>query len=104
MVAAIRLWSEYFWPHARAAPRQIGLSERHANSRRVLRWIKAYHRTYVAREEIRREALGQPLDAEQTQRLLDHLVKSGWLREIATSRLLKFCFSRLYPAFEAQWS
>jgi hypothetical protein len=33
MVSAIRLWREYFWPHARAALRQIGLAERHADAR-----------------------------------------------------------------------
>jgi hypothetical protein len=38
----------------------------------------------VSREEVRRQALGQSLDADQTQHLLDGLVKAGWLREIAT--------------------
>jgi len=80
MVSAIRLWREYFWPHARAALRQIGLAERHANSRRVLGWIKARGKHEVSREEIRRDALGQSLDADQTQQLLDGLVKAGWLR------------------------
>ena len=84
MVAAIRLWLEFFWPHARAALRQIGRSERHANARRVLRWIKAQGKTEVSREEVRRDALGQSSDAEQTQHLLDGLVKAGWLREITT--------------------
>jgi Protein of unknown function (DUF3987) len=82
--AAIRLVRDYFWPHARASLRQIGLSERHANARRVLRWIKANGRDEVSREEVRRQALGQSLDADQTQHLLDGLVKAGWMREIAT--------------------
>ena len=85
MVGAVRLWCEYFWPHARAALRQIGLSGRHTNSRRVLWWIKANAKTEVSGEEIRREALSQSLDAEQTRQLLDSLVKSGWLREATTS-------------------
>jgi hypothetical protein len=34
---AVRLVRDYFWPHSRAALRQIGLSERHADARRVLR-------------------------------------------------------------------
>jgi len=84
MDAAIRLWREYFWPHARAALRQVGLNERHTNARRVLRWIKANSKGEVSREEVRREALGQSLDASQTQHLLDGLVKAGWMREIAT--------------------
>ena len=59
MTAAIRLWREFFWPHARAVLRQIGLSDRHRNVRRVLRWIKAHGKDEISREEIRREALGQ---------------------------------------------
>jgi hypothetical protein len=83
MRAAVRLVRDYFWPHSRAALRQIGLSERHANARRVLRWIKADNRrNEVSREDLRRDALGQSLDADQTQSLIDGLVKAGWLREI----------------------
>ena len=83
MKGAVRLVRDYFWPHSRAALRQIGLSERHANARRVLRWIKADNRrNEVSREDLRRDALGQSLDADQTQSLIDGLVKTGWLREI----------------------
>jgi hypothetical protein len=82
MVAAVRLVSEYFWPHARAALRQIGLSERHVNARRVLRWIRARGKTEVSLEDVRRDALGQKLDAEQTANLLDALGRAGWLREL----------------------
>ncbi len=84
MTAAIRLWHEFFWPHARAALRQIGLSDRHRNARRVLRWIKAQCKDEISREEIRRDALGQKLDAEQTQELLERLVKAGWLKTVTT--------------------
>jgi hypothetical protein len=38
----------------------------------------------VSREDIRRDALGRTLDADQTQHLLDALVWAGWLRETAT--------------------
>jgi hypothetical protein len=85
LIAAIRLWREYFWPHARAALRQIGRTERHANARRALRWIKVHGNAEVSREEIRREALGQCLDADQTQHLLDGLVTAGWLRPTTTN-------------------
>jgi len=78
--AAIRLWRDYFWIHSRAALRQIGLSDRHANARRVLRWIRNGRRSEVSREDIRRDALGQRLDAEQTQGVIDGLVKAGWFR------------------------
>jgi Protein of unknown function (DUF3987) len=82
--AAIRLVRDYFWPHSRAALRQIGLNERHANARRVLRWIRAHNKKEVSLKDIRRDALNQSLDADQTQGLLDGLVKAGWLRETTT--------------------
>jgi hypothetical protein len=84
MQAAITLVRDYFWPHARACLRQIGLTERHANARRVLRWIKARRKEEVSREEIRREALGQTIDADQTQAVIDRLCESGWLRPVTT--------------------
>jgi hypothetical protein len=72
---------DYFWPHARACLRQIGLTARHANARSVLRWLVANHKTEVSREEARREALSQRLDADQTTELLTGLCSAGWLRE-----------------------
>jgi hypothetical protein len=84
MAAAIRLVRDYFWPHARACLRLIGLTERHTNARRALLWIRAKGKTEVSREEIRRDALSQRLDAEETADLLAALCKSGWLREEAT--------------------
>ena len=83
--AAVRLVRDYFWPHARAALRQIGLSERHANARCALRWIWAHRKAEVSREDIRRDALGQRLDAEQTQQLIDALEKYGFLRSITVA-------------------
>jgi hypothetical protein len=80
MSAACRLVCDYFWPHSRAALRQIGLSERHANSRRVLRWIKATGKTEVSIKDIRRDALVGALDADQTESLVESLTRSGWLR------------------------
>jgi hypothetical protein len=79
MAAAVRAVKEYFWHHARAALRQIGLTDRHRNMRRVLRWISAHEKREVSREDIRRDALGQSLDAEQVQLLLECLAKAGWL-------------------------
>lgn len=79
--AAVRLWRDYFWPHARAALRQVGLSDRHANARRVLRWLRANGKEDVSREDVRRDALSQRLDAEQAQVLLASLCTAGWLRQ-----------------------
>jgi hypothetical protein len=80
--AAVRLVETYFWPHARAALRTIGLTERHANARRVLKWIRTHRRDQVSREDIRRDALAQSLDAEQTQALIEDIERAGWLRKI----------------------
>jgi len=80
VVSAIRLWREFFWPLARAALRQIGLSDRHKNARRVLRWLKASHSLEISVKDIRRDALAQSLDAKETEKLLDGLASAGWLR------------------------
>ena len=55
--AAVRLVRDYFWPHSRAALRQIGLNERHANARRLLRWIRAHNRREISLKDARRDAL-----------------------------------------------
>jgi hypothetical protein len=75
--AAARLACEYFC----AALRQIGLSERHANLRRALRWIKATGRTEVSIKDIRRDAMAGSLDAEATLNLVDRLarIRAGFL-------------------------
>jgi hypothetical protein len=82
MQAAIRLVGDYFWPHSRAALRQIGISQRHADARCVLLWIKAHNKNEISVQDARREALSQRLDAKETEALLDSLVAAGWLRKI----------------------
>ncbi|HSR75905.1 MAG TPA: hypothetical protein VLN57_04900 [Xanthobacteraceae bacterium] len=81
VTAAVELWREYFWPHSRAALRQAGLTDRHRDARRVLRWIRGNGKTEVSIKDIRRDALGERLDAQQTLDLLNTLVNSGWLLE-----------------------
>jgi uncharacterized protein DUF3987/bifunctional DNA primase/polymerase-like protein len=78
--AAVRLWRDYFWPHSRAALRQIGFSEKHTNARRALAWIRANQKAEVSLQDIRQDALGRRFDAEQTRSLLDGLVRAGWLK------------------------
>jgi uncharacterized protein DUF3987 len=84
MVNAVRLMQEYFWPHARAALRQIGLSDRHHRVRRILRWLRANDRREISSREIRREALSGSVDVEQTRDLLARMVAAGWLRAMPT--------------------
>jgi hypothetical protein len=80
--AAVRLWRDYLWPHSRAAVRQIGLTDHHAEARRVLRWIRAGRRDLVSREDVRRDALSQRLNADEVQTVIDELVRAGWMREV----------------------
>jgi len=77
---AHRLIIDYFWPHARGCLRQIGLSERDANARQVLRYIKSTSLNEFNRERIRRDALSQRLNANDTGALLNQLCDAGWLR------------------------
>jgi hypothetical protein len=84
MEAAVRLVRDYFWPHTRAALRQIGVNKRHTNARRTLNWIRSNGKTEVSREDIRRDALGQSLDAKETDALLESLERSGWLKKATT--------------------
>jgi uncharacterized protein DUF3987 len=86
LAAAVRLVVDYFWPHAGAALRQLGLTERNTKARRVLRWLRAERgpEDEVSLQDIRRNALGQSLDAEATTKLIDTLVWAGWLRQAPT--------------------
>src|SRR5262249_39709924 len=85
VAAAVRLWRDYFWPHSRAALRQIGLTEKHANARRALCWMRTKRKPEVSLLDIRREALSRRLDAEQTRGVLDGLERAGWLK-LATTK------------------
>jgi len=80
--AAVRLWRDYLWPHSRAAMRQIGLTDHHAEARRVLRWIRAGRHDVVSREDVRRDALSQRLNADEVQSIIDELVRAEWMREV----------------------
>jgi hypothetical protein len=82
--AAVRLWRDYFWPHSRAALRQIGLTESHVHDRRALCWIQTNRKPEVSLLDIRREALSRRLDAKQTRSLVDGLVRAGWLKLVTT--------------------
>jgi hypothetical protein len=81
VTSAVQLWKSYLWPHGRAALRLVGLTDKHSNARTVLRWLHVGNKATVSREEVRRDALAQRLDAGETQALLDMLVSAGWLRE-----------------------
>jgi hypothetical protein len=82
--AAVAIWRGYFWPHGRAALRRGGLTDHHADARRVLSWLRAKCKPddEVSLEDIRRDALGQSLDAKGTAALVELLEGAGWLRRL----------------------
>lgn len=82
---AVGLWSGYFWPHARTAFRYGGGSAARRLERKVLLWIRAQKKSVVRREEVRRDALGESLNAEQTDAVMGRLVGSGWADRVTAS-------------------
>jgi len=85
IMSAAALVMDYFWPHARACLRQIGLAQHNADARRVLRWTKANRKQQVSREEARREALTRQQDADGTEAILNYLERAGWLKRQVTA-------------------
>ena len=82
MALAVRLITEFFWPHARAVLRHIGTTEA-ADARIVLRWLQAEMRagrSVVSQRNIQREVLSRRLDSDAIAELLAKLAAAGWLR------------------------
>jgi hypothetical protein len=79
---AVRLWSDYLWPHARLLFDRAGPGDTDRQARRVVRWLKANRRTDVTREDVRRHALGRTLDAARTDIVLGRLYAAGALRPV----------------------
>jgi uncharacterized protein DUF3987 len=77
---AVGLWRGYFEPHSRAALRQIGLSERHSEIRRVLRWIRATGAKEVSVLDVRRKAMAHAVDYDRANQLVTDMVHRGWLK------------------------
>jgi hypothetical protein len=78
---AIALWRDYFWPHSRAALRQMGASRRRSLERRVLVWLRKHRIEQVSIKDVRRQVLGHTLNAKECEALLDTLTSSGWLKK-----------------------
>jgi len=58
-------------------------SDRHRQVRRVARWLQRVGLDQVSREDIRREALLQSVDAEAAEHVIDRLETAGVLRILA---------------------
>jgi hypothetical protein len=83
--ASIAIWRDYFWSHCNAALRQIGVSRIQSHARRALRWIRANQKPDVSLMDIRRDALGQRLDAAQTESVMESLARANWVKRHTTS-------------------
>ena len=77
---AIDLWHGYFWPHARTVFTRAGRTQRDREARKVVRWLRQNRLPAVTRQDIRRDALGQTVDAAEADRIALRLEDFGVLR------------------------
>jgi hypothetical protein len=83
--AAYELWSEYYLPHALAVFDRAGAGAGDQAARRVVRWLKRVRAPQVSREDVRREALCQSVDADGAEEVLARLEAGGFLRPVAAT-------------------
>ena len=83
VTAACRLWESYFRPHARAVFDHGAPMTQDHQARRVIRWIQTRGAMEVSREEVRREALGQSVNADGAQQVIFRLERAGLLRALS---------------------
>jgi hypothetical protein len=82
MIAACTLW-DYFHSHARAVFARAFPSRVADLAHRVLAWIGDRRAAEIGREDVRRDALHQAVDAEQALEVIRALERAGYLREVA---------------------
>lgn len=83
---AIALWSGYYRVHAKAFFDRTAPSDLEARTRRVVCWLRSCGVDAVSREDVRRTALGQAVNASEADRVLAQLTEAGVLRPIAAKR------------------
>ena len=83
MIAAETLW-DYFRQHARAVLSRGLVSQADHRMRQVVDWLRLSRLPHISRQDVRREALGQALDARQTLQVLERLERAGCVRRVAT--------------------
>jgi hypothetical protein len=74
------LWTDYFWPHAQMVFGQVSLTLDERRVRRVGHWLRRMRLETVSREEVRREALCQTVDAAAAERVIERLERYGVVR------------------------
>jgi hypothetical protein len=74
------LWADYYWPHARAVFGQAAATIADRRVRRAGRWLRRLRAQTVSREDVRREALCQTVDADTAESVIERLEQYGVLR------------------------
>jgi len=77
---AVSLWSDYYRPHALTFLQRTVPTDVECRARRVVHWLRADDRPTVSKTDVRRTALGQTVNAKETDRVLARLVEAGVLR------------------------
>ena len=80
--AAWELWERYYRPHASAVFDRAGPSDRDRKARQVIGWIRAHEATEISREDVRRDALRQKVNAAGADEVIEALEEAGVLREV----------------------
>ena len=78
----VRLWSDYFRPHAFALFRRTAPSERERQARRVVRWLCQCGLDEVSREQVRVEALQYRVNAADAEQILYRLRDAGIVSKV----------------------
>jgi len=82
---AAGLWSDYFRLHAQAAIYRAGRSKEDRFARKATRWLVTAGLVEVSREDIRRDALGQTVDADGADGVIARLVDGNVLRALPSN-------------------
>jgi hypothetical protein len=78
----VRLWSEYFRPHAFALFHRLVPSESERRARRVVRWLRQSGLGEVSREQVRVEALRYSVNASDAEQVLYRLRDAGIVSKV----------------------
>ena len=82
LLAATRLWDDYFRPHARAVFDRGAPTTQDRQTRRVIHWLQRRKAREVSREDIRRSALCQSVTAAAADQVIFRLEAAGILRAL----------------------
>ena len=74
----VRLWSDYFRPHAFALFHRLVPSESERQARRVVRWLRQRGLGEVSREQVRRRPCSRSVNASDADQVLYRLQAAGY--------------------------